>query len=156
MDMTMLEKELRANASGIDRFVLGAIVLNQDKDSALVLKRDDSDFMPNLEELPSGKLAQDESFEDGLKRELTEETGLNVTNIVGYIGYFDYRSNSGRLTRQFNFIVEADKEEPIVLQDGAHSGFRWCKLDDPSGLGEVMIDLFEKAKKFSPIKYVHG
>ena len=42
-----------------------------------------------------------------LAREVAEETGLRVTRVEKFLWYFDYRSGSGKRTRQFNFLVEA-------------------------------------------------
>jgi 8-oxo-dGTP diphosphatase len=53
--------------------VAGIVV--RDDDRVLVIRRDDNDHW----EAPGGVLEQDESFEDGVRREVLEETGLEVS-----------------------------------------------------------------------------
>lgn len=53
--------------------VAGIVV--RDDDRVLVIKRDDNGHW----EAPGGVLELDESFEDGVRREVLEETGLAVT-----------------------------------------------------------------------------
>ena len=53
--------------------VAGIVI--RDDDHVLVIRRDDNDHW----EAPGGVLELDESFEDGVRREVLEETGLKVT-----------------------------------------------------------------------------
>jgi 8-oxo-dGTP diphosphatase len=53
--------------------VAGIVV--RDDDRVLVIRRDDNGHW----EAPGGVLELNESFEDGVRREVLEETGLNVT-----------------------------------------------------------------------------
>lgn len=53
--------------------VAGIVV--RDDDRVLVIRRDDNDHW----EAPGGVLELDESFEDGVRREVLEETGLAVS-----------------------------------------------------------------------------
>ncbi len=53
--------------------VAGVVV--RDDDRVLVIRRDDNGHW----EAPGGVLELNESFEDGVRREVLEETGLNVT-----------------------------------------------------------------------------
>jgi 8-oxo-dGTP diphosphatase len=53
--------------------VAGIVVRNDDR--VLVIRRDDNDHW----EAPGGVLELNESFEDGVRREVLEETGLKIT-----------------------------------------------------------------------------
>ena len=64
---------------------------------------------------------------DILKREIKEETNLDLTKVISYINYFDYLSRSGKKCRQFNFKVEVTGG-PIVLTE--HDTYKWVKLDE--------------------------
>ena len=61
--------------------------------------------MGELVELPSGTLEPNEDILIGLKREIKEETNLDIKSVDTYLGSFDYLSSSGKKTRQLNFRV---------------------------------------------------
>ena len=117
-----LEKE--AVSDGIKKFVVGAVVVNESK--VLLLERPKDDFMGGIFELPSGNLESGETLEEGLFRELEEETGLVIKRIVSYIGHFDYLSGSGKKARQFNFLVEVNNFDKIKLTE--HDSFVWADI----------------------------
>jgi len=114
-----------AQEAGINRFVVGAII--QKNSSVLLLKRSENDFMGGIYELPSGKVEDNESLIEALCREVKEETGLKVKEIKRYLGHFDYKSKSGKLTRQFNFVVTV--EEPIQVKLQEHDDYAWVNKD---------------------------
>ena len=105
----------------IDRFVVGGVIKKDD--TILLLKRPADDFMGGIYELPSGKVEEGEDLIEALKREVKEETGLEVVDVVKYIGHFDYTSKSGKLTRQFNFLINVDEGE-IILSE--HEDYVWA------------------------------
>jgi 8-oxo-dGTP diphosphatase len=114
----------------IERYVVGAVLLEDGK--ALVLERASDDFMGGTWELPSGRVEQGETLEQALDRELREEVGRGLAALGRYLGSFDYRSRSGKPTRQLNFVVTA-KPGPIRLTE--HSRFAWIGADGLGGLG---------------------
>jgi 8-oxo-dGTP diphosphatase len=138
--------------------VVGAVISKGDK--FLLLRRVSTDFMGGLVELPSGTVGADENLVTALAREVQEETGLVVDSVLKYLGSFDYRSASGKKTRQFNFFVEAPEAEIklspcehdasyfVAISDAEFSGLRISeevrailrvvvssKEEDPSGSG---------------------
>ena len=84
--------------------------------------------MGGIYELPSGKVEGGESLDVALLREVEEETGLNVSEILQYIGYFDYESKDGRLTRQFNFVVNVSDFLKIRLTE--HDRYALSKREE--------------------------
>lgn len=126
MNIDKISKELVATASqdGIERFVVGALIKRDD--AFLILQRQADDFMGGINELPSGKVEKNETLPDALKRETKEETGLDVSEILDYIGHFDYISGSGKKTRQFNFVVEVAPGD-VIISPNEHSGFSWVR-----------------------------
>jgi 8-oxo-dGTP diphosphatase len=117
-------KSLAENAlkEGIQRFVVGAVIMKDSK--FLLLQRPKDDFMGGIFELPSGKVEENEKLDIALKREVKEETGLEIEKILRYLGHFDYLSGSGKKTRQFNFLILV-KEANIVLTE--HDSFAWAE-----------------------------
>jgi 8-oxo-dGTP diphosphatase len=129
----LLIKNIRekARSDGIQKEVVGAVVKNGN--NVLLLVRKSGDFLENLVELPSGKVKKEEDFLFALRREVEEETGLEVSSINSYIDSFDYISGSGKATRQFNFAVTPSSYE-VKINPLEHSDYLWIeigpKLDD--------------------------
>lgn len=133
--MEIMESRLitEAKRDGVDRFVVGAIVLKSLDDNRfalLTLERQANDFMGGIDELPSGKVENGEQLREALYREVQEETGLAITDILGFLWHFDYRSGSGRQTRQFNFLVAVHSVESIAVSPEEHCGYRWLALEN--------------------------
>lgn len=118
-----------ASVDGISRLVVGAVILqiqNNEK-HILVLTRLPDEFMGGIEELPSGKVEQKESLINALKREIYEETGLELDNNINYIFSFDYLSSKGKKTRHFTFLCHTNYTK-IKINPHEHSDFRWLPI----------------------------
>ena len=100
--------EKKARADEIVKIVAGAIILNQEK-KVLFLKRREDDFMGGILELPSGVVEKGEKINEGLRREVKEETNLNLEKLGMFVNTFDYLSGSGKKSRQFTFEVNVKK-----------------------------------------------
>ena len=98
--------------------------------TALLLERSPQDYLGGLFELPGGLVETGETLEQALRREVSEETGLALRRIDRYLGSFDYHSQSGRITRQFNFQatpqVTAQGVATVILSE--HASFAWVGL----------------------------
>jgi 8-oxo-dGTP diphosphatase len=117
---TQLATEARCD--GVHQLVVGAVIANDGH--VLLLRRPQNDFMGDIYELPSGKVEPDETLDTALRREVEEETGLEIIDIIGYLGSFDYNSASGKKSRQFNFTTTVAAAEPIHLQE--HDAYLWA------------------------------
>ena len=108
---------------GIEKIVVGAIICRDGK--VLVLRRKQDDFLGGLDELPSGHVEHGESVLAALRREVKEETGLEITRINRLIGQFDYLTVSRKKARQLNFAVDVSwSESEIRLTE--HSTYSWA------------------------------
>ena len=110
-----------AAAAGIDRLVVAAVI--RDGGRVLLLERNPGDYLGGLFELPGGVVEPGETLHQALRREVAEETGLIVAASDRYLGGFDYHSQSGRLTRQFNFQLTAPDSPAVTLSE--HARFAW-------------------------------
>lgn len=115
----------QAETQGISRFAVGAVIFH--RGTVLLLERTQDDYLGGLWELPSGKMKLGESLLQALVREVREETGLDIAEIYDYCGHFDYLSQSGRQTRQFNFILLTESN---LVQLGEHSRYAWIVVAD--------------------------
>ena len=115
---------LQIKQDAIQKVVVGGVIANQ-KNEFLILKRSEKEkFLPGLCELPSGGVDKGEDLVDALIREIKEETGLDVKSIDSYIGHFDYKSSSGKNTRQLNFLVGTNYGL-VKLNPEEHSEHFW-------------------------------
>ena len=129
--MAVSEDQIRSlqediQRDGIQKVVVGAVIRRDGL--VLLLKRRADDFMGGLVELPSGTVDGGETIFDALKREVREETGLEIDDIDSFIDTFDYTSGSGKKTRQLNFLMHTDKRE-IKLNPKEHTESYWLDPD---------------------------
>jgi mutator protein MutT len=108
--------------------VVGCLIKNNNK--ILLLKRgDDEDSYPGLWELPGGKVEFGESLDQAVKREVREETGLEL-NSFQLCGYFQYIINKPDLTKyavQINFVAETKQLKVAVTE---HTDFKFVTIDE--------------------------
>ena len=128
IDPTIIQQLLTdVQEDGVQKLVVGAVVCKSSK--FLLLERVPSDSMGGLVELPSGTVDAGEGVLTALAREVQEETGLSVTSVLEYLGFFDYTSGLSKRTRQFNFLAEV-KEGEIKLNPIEHQAYYWVALSD--------------------------
>lgn len=144
VDTSLIERiTTEAEADGVQQLVVGAVVQHDDK--VLLLQRPEDDFMGGIFELPSGKVEVDEALDVALIREVKEETGLDVSLIADYLGFFDYTSGSGKKSRQFNFAVDVTSPEPIQLQE--HDAHQWTPLSDESLVTDAVKEVLARYRE---------
>ena len=121
------------------RTVAGAVAIREG--TVLLLRRNVTDFMGGQWEIPSGVVEPNEDHLVALHREVLEETGLRITEVITPLGSFEYRSMSGRSTMQWNFLVELSTGTPVVTD---HDRFKWVSIDELADSGltdDVMTDV---------------
>ncbi|KAF3172114.1 hypothetical protein TWF788_009557 [Orbilia oligospora] len=95
----------------------------------LLIRRSASESAyPEMYEVPGGGAEAppiDATLLDSVARELFEETGLVATRIVKLIDTADFQGRRGDLWRKFNFEIEVQDSEDVVLQPSEHDEFKW-------------------------------
>ncbi len=119
--------EIKAKQDEIVKRVAGAIITNV-VGKILLLQRPLDDFMGGILELPSGNVEAGEAINQGLVREVKEETNLDTRTIGMFINSFDYLSSSGKKSRQFNFEVKVENYENIILTE--HDNYVWLDYEE--------------------------
>ena len=151
-------RKLQPAASGhpYDKVVVGAATLRYTLDltsskmpSILLLKRAPHEpYFPNVFELPSGKVdPNDPTIKYALAREVHEETGLDITEVLAelkpmtYVTEKNVVDDTGRESLfsksaiQLNYVVSVSGDK-VKLSADEHSESYWATEDD---LGELDI-----------------
>lgn len=119
------------NKPVIQKIVLAGVVLDNNK--ILIIKRNKNEkTYPKIWELPSGKREVLESSEAALKREIKEETSLDI-EIIKLISVFDYvieKENEFIDSTQINFLVKAINNHVVLSEE--HEEFAWINKNDIS------------------------
>lgn len=115
-----------------------AIIYNKDKTKILLFKSSNRDFYM----LPGGKVNELESSEDALKREVKEETGLEI-NIIDFKCFSECVVTDKEMTyQQVEAIYEASYNDEINNDEfngleGNWILFKWFNVKD---LDNVLIE----------------
>lgn len=122
--------------------VAGAIIIKigeEDKPMVLLIQRSADDHWPLYWEIPRGKCdkGDDTNITRCLKREVKEETGLDISP-VKFIEKFQYVADNGkRLSTQYNFLCIMKNENQEVKLSKEHSNFKWIYS---VGEAELMVN----------------
>src|SRR3989338_7885889 len=102
----------------VQKIVVAAAVMKNE--NILLLQRHaHEDILPNLWELPSGRLEPFETSEAGVRREVKEEAGLDIRVIMPF-AVFEYqieKADEIRDTTQINFLIEPIGDSEVVLSE---------------------------------------
>ena len=90
----------------------------------LIAKRKDTDKIPNKWEFPGGKIKSGETPEAGLKREIKEEFGVDIT-VGGYLGESVYHYEHGSI-RLCAYRVYWQRGNFILKE---HAEFKWITVN---------------------------
>ncbi|MER6548482.1 NUDIX hydrolase [Streptomyces sp. NPDC001250] len=132
-----------AETEGIEKTVVGAVIANPDG-KVLLLHRAADDYLGGLWELPSGGVDDGEDLIEALRREVAEETGLTVTDVGDYLGHFDYRSGSGRKSRQLNFAVTvATTDQTVKPTEAEHDAHLWADHSEQNRVSSAVQSVLD-------------
>ena len=111
------------------RICVGAVIV-KDRKVLIVQRVADEEAYPNLWELPSGRKEPLESLEDGLRREVSEETGLEIM-INELIMAFQYSYDSkGTIKDVTELVYRSDWISGEVKISSEHQNYAWITLDE--------------------------
>lgn len=107
-----------------------SFIINKNNNNLLLLKGSDKD--PQFHEsfwyvVTGGCEDVDNSFFDTVKREVFEETGLEVKKIIDLDWVFEYES-LGQLCIEYAYISYVDSDKVILNEESID--FNWCNLDE--------------------------
>lgn len=110
---------------------MGAIIENHLGQILIVKRSDNKDFAPGIWEYPMGRLKQFEEPLEGLKREVTEEVGLQIEIIKPLRTFSWIRGKEKDPEKEVVEVVYWAKileDETVTLSD-EHSEYQWVTPD---------------------------
>jgi 8-oxo-dGTP diphosphatase len=115
------------------QFWIGVHGVIADRGKILVLQRAPSmTYKPGAWDLPGGHLAADETFEECLKREVAEETGLEIA-IDRMLGA---NKAPGPYVQLFYAVRPAGTPRIVMLRAHEHSQWKWATVGELGALSE--------------------
>ena len=125
---------------------VGALIVDDDGRIFVQRRSPDRRLFPNSWDIVGGHVQPDETLETALAREIKEETGWTLFQILAPVGEFAYTGNDGldRVETDYLVRVEGDLSRPR-LEAGKHSDPRWLTedetalLDDPPDVNDGLI-----------------
>jgi 8-oxo-dGTP diphosphatase len=117
--------------------VAGALVVDDSGRIFFQKRSAQRKLFPNTWDIVGGHLEPGETVEDALRREVTEETGWHVAEVLGVVGIYTYVGDDGLTRHETDFLVRVsgDLADPR-LEVGKHTEFRWLGPDDLDVLDE--------------------
>lgn len=89
-------------------------------------------------DVPGGRIEEEETLEEGLLREVTEECGLRVTKgrlLGAYDGFPVIKGEQCHVVRLY-FLCESDSDQVVLSED--HDAYAWVEKED--GEEKVLMD----------------
>lgn len=91
--------------------------------------------------IPAGKLEDGEDAKTAAKRELQEETGYAASDTqLEHVGDYDFGQGDGQY-RFYIYRVKLDQPFDVVLEDAAHSEFRWVTASEFDAMPNLLPDI---------------
>lgn len=133
----------------VQKIIVAGIVVYQGK--VLIVQRSaNEEAFPNLWEIPSGKREFFESSEKALVREIKEEVGIRVKQVMP-VGVFEFKVEKEKEIRdatQISFLCKP-VGKPKVRLSSEHQNFAWVTKDrlDNYEVSKEIKNVISKAYK---------
>ena len=123
-----------------------AVVINKDNEILFLKRSEEDSFHPGEWDLPGGNLNTGESPEEGVVREVLEETGLSV--VVIKILNINSRLNKDSVRLYASYLCKIVGELDIQLSS-EHTEYMWLRLEDRDqlNLDKYIDDIATSAEK---------
>jgi 8-oxo-dGTP diphosphatase len=109
------------------------------------LRRNKDTFLGSKYEIPAGRVEKGESLYQALKREVKEESGLDVKGVIRFIGRHDFKSGHGRKLRRIDFEVLA--EGIVKVGEKEHDDHIWAEPGKEDNITDNTAKALAKYRK---------
>lgn len=126
---------------------VGAFIFSPSSSLLLIRRALTEPAFPGIWEVPGGGVEappEDATLLDAVVREVKEETGLTVTNIIRCYGWIEFAGRTGRLFRKWNFEVEVAEPRLVVVDPREHD--KWCWVEE-AGLETAGLETTPTAQR---------
>lgn len=132
----ILEQIPETETEDIDAYDAGVAIVQNGK--LLIVKRLESeDAWPGHFELPSGGV-EEESLLDAMQREMMEETGLEIDEVLSILPHFYYTHTNGKRYKQVTILVQPTHDN-VQLHPDEHSEYLWLLPNEIAKLDSLLI-----------------
>ena len=104
-----------------------AFILRDNK--ILILKRNKADVFTGYWDVPGGKVEPEENLIEGITREIKEETGLDLKNIMLSLSTYKFQGSLRDHPIIFRNIYLCNADGEITLSE-EHSEYLWIKPEE--------------------------
>ncbi len=124
----------------------GAFILNDAKE--LLLQQRNKAPEKGFWSIPGGKLEMFETFEEAVKREVREETDVEI-EIIALLGICDHIIENEKLHWVApSYLCKITKGEPSIMEPTKHIDMQWFSLDNlPENITITAKNAIENYKK---------
>ncbi len=119
----------------------------------LLLKRRGNDIqMPGIWEVPGGRLEEGEGPIEGLKREVREETGLEIEVKIPFnVNYFTRAD--GQTITMLVYLCKAFGDRVVLSEE--HPEYKWVEIEKAKEeINEYFHKEIDVIQKFGLLKYI--
>lgn len=108
------------------RWVAAAVIIDEGGRAFAQRRSADRKVFPHCWDVVGGHVEEGESMLDALAREITEETGWRLSEVIAELCRLDWDPGDGSIRREIDYLVrvEGDLERPR-LEVGKHTEFMW-------------------------------
>ena len=129
----IVKKEEIKPESGSPFILVGRVLIkkSEKEDLYLFVRRNSEQIYSNKWELPGGKLRSLESLDEHLKREVLEETDINISIINNHLAAYSNISSEG-IFKGFtyvNIIASGIYESGNIKLGSEHNDFKWLTIE---------------------------
>lgn len=110
--------------------IVHCVIFNNKKEILILKRSSEEDVFPDLWDIPGGTLEDGEDPEVGVKREIKEETGLDIKEMSLFYSMSNIDTTKNKQFIRLEFIAQYDEVGTVILNPKEHQEYQWVSLSD--------------------------